>query len=165
MSLDPTEKALNKHQSEGTSSRVSNMEDNGLADNDPRKLSPTPRKSERMTKSIQYDKMNKGLDTYGEEWKGEQGKAEAKMVKMHENIQKVKDLLEKMKQHKSAYLFEKTLDMSQDHPKYNEVKDSYQNLSVLVLNFNIGTKYKNSDEVIKDLMILIRNRMMLANGE
>ena len=164
MSLDPADKT-NKHPSD-VSSRVSNLEDNnGIADNDPRKLSPTPRKSERMTKNIQYDKMNKGLETYGEEYKSEANKGETKVVKVQENIQKISDLLESMKKHKSAHLFEQTLEMSLEHSKYNEVKDSYQPLSVLVLNFNIGTMYKTSDEVIKDLMIMIRNRMMLANNE
>jgi len=48
---------------------------------------------------------------------------------------------------------------------YTEVKNSYMTLSMIDLHFKIGDKYKTTDELEKEIRIMIMNRMkMCMNG-
>ena len=84
--------------------------------NDPKadshiKLSPTPRKSEREKKSISYEKLNKGVVERDEEEQAKDSdsnkvkKTEIKKGNIGEVQKKMSDLIELMKTHEAAAIF------------------------------------------------------------
>lgn len=130
----------------------------------PAKQSPTPRKSERDRKNVSYVQLMKGEVDLQDEAAGQddnkQKKLDVKKGTIQEVNKRVSDLIETMKKHEAAHLFNQPLDSN--HKLYEEIKDQYTTLSMLDLHFKIGDKYKNTDEIATEFRKMIFNRLKMS---
>jgi hypothetical protein len=134
------------------------------------KLSPTPRKSERDRKNISYDKLNKGAvdsedENQGQDALGKPKKPDGKKCNVAEVNKKMSELIESMKKHEAANLFNQPLDTN--HSMYSDIKDKYTTLSMLDLHFKIGDQFKNTDDIATEFrkMIMIKLKMSMHGGD
>lgn len=80
-----------------------------------------------------------------------------------ETIRKVTEMMEIMKQHEAAHLFNQPLDAN--HHMYKEIKDTYTTLSMIDLHFKIGDKYKTTDEIAAEFRKMIMTKFKMSMHE
>jgi hypothetical protein len=139
------------------------LHENDLSSTDALKLSP--RKTEREKKNVNYANLNRGTGLNPIEEDDDDNKLkkqDSKKTGNHLEVQrKVQEMFDSLKDHEHSMLFNKFLD--KNHSMYNEVKDVYTTLELLILQFQTGDKfYKNTDEIATDIRKMIQTMMKMS---
>lgn len=77
----------------------------------------------------------------------------------------MQDLFNLLKSHEYVDHFNQPID--QNHPNFEEYKDSLTTLDMIEMSFKCDLKYKTTDDVLKDItkMIMVRMQMSINTGD